>query len=341
MSTEDMVANMKDDKLLEIKNLRTHFHTPEGKVRAVDGVNLVIPRNTSVALVGESGSGKSVTSKSIMGLLPQPPAEITGEILYHQGDKSINLLELDPDGDEYSQIRGNEISMIFQDPMTSLNPVFTIGNQIMEVILRHTDLTKAEAKERAIELLDKVGIANPRQRVDEYPHQFSGGMRQRVMIAIGLACNPTLLIADEPTTAIDVTIQAGILELMKELQEEFKTSMLMISHDLGVVAQVADKVAVMYLGEVVEYGDVLDIFHSPQHPYTKALLKSIPILGQNRGREFEVIEGTVPDPFNIPVGCRFQTRCNNQCPSKYQNPPMIEVKPGHITKCWLYKEDES
>ncbi|AGB42389.1 oligopeptide/dipeptide ABC transporter, ATP-binding protein [Halobacteroides halobius DSM 5150] len=329
---------MKQEKLLEIKNLKTHFDTPEGRVRAVDGVDLVIPKNTSIALVGESGSGKSVTAKSIMGLLPQPPAEINGEILYNQNEREKNLVELDPDGEEYANIRGNEISMIFQDPMTALNPVYTIGNQVMEIIIRHTDLSKKEARKRGIKLLGKVGIANPEQRFDEYPHQFSGGMRQRVMIAIGLACNPTLLIADEPTTAIDVTIQSGILDLIKELQAEFKTSLLLITHNLGVVAQIAEKVAVMYLGEIVEYADVKDIYHSPLHPYTKGLLEAVPVLGRNRGQEFTTIEGMVPDPFNIPAGCRFSTRCEEQCKQCIagKKPQMIEVESGHYVKCWLH-----
>ncbi|MFW6309201.1 MAG: ABC transporter ATP-binding protein [bacterium] len=322
-----------------MRNLRTYFNTPEGTVRAVDGLDLVIPENTSVALVGESGCGKSVTAESIMGLVAQPPGEIKGEIMYYRNQEKIDLTKLDPDGDQYCDIRGNEISMIFQDPMSSLNPVYTIGNQIMEILLHHQEITKSEAREKSIELLDQVGIANARQRMDDYPHSFSGGMRQRVMIAIGLACNPRLLIADEPTTAIDVTIEAGILELIESLKEKYRTSLLLITHNLGIVAQIAEKVAVMYLGEIVEYGSLKDIFKNPLHPYTKGLLEAVPVLGRQQKEEFATVPGMVPDPFEIPAGCRFSTRCQrrNECSLYREVPNLIEVETDHYVKCRLYE----
>ncbi len=338
-----MDKSLEKDKLLELKNLKTYFDTPEGTVRAVDGLDLVIPQDTSVALVGESGCGKSVTAESIMGLVPKPPGRVMGEILYHRNDEVLDLTELEENSDEYCDIRGNEISMIFQDPMSSLNPVYTIGNQVMEILLRHKDITKSEARQKSIELLDKVGIANAEQRIDDYPHSFSGGMRQRVVIAIGLACNPRLLIADEPTTAIDVTIEAGILDLIKSLQEEYKTSLLLITHNLGVVAQIAEKVAVMYLGEIVEYGPIKEIYHSPLHPYTRGLLQAVPVLGRQQKEKFETVRGMVPDPFEIPAGCRFSTRCDHKEEHGKADkvPPFLEPEPGHFVKCWLYEESDN
>ncbi|NLV91122.1 MAG: ABC transporter ATP-binding protein [Firmicutes bacterium] len=328
----------KSQPLLTIKDLRTEFRTETGLVRAVDGIDLTIHREETVGLVGESGCGKSVTSLSIMGLVPQPPGRITGSIVYHHPDGDIDLARLNPKGDQYRSIRGKEISMIFQEPMTSLNPVYTVGEQIIEAIRLHQGLTEQESREKAIELLDKVGIPSPQQRVDEYPHQMSGGMRQRVMIAMALSCNPSLLIADEPTTALDVTIQAQILMLMQELQDEFNASILLITHDLGVVAGMADKIAVMYLGQIVEYGTARDVFKQHLHPYTEGLLNSIPIPRPKRTRMLKPIEGTVPDPRWMPPGCRFSNRCGYAMEICSQAPGLYEPSPGHQVRCWLYQD---
>ncbi len=289
--------------ILEVKNLVTEFATSEGVVRAVDDVSFKLSPGKTLGIVGESGCGKSVTSLSIMRLIQAPPGRIaSGEILY----KGKDLLKFSPE--QMRKIRGNEISMIFQEPMTSLNPVYTIGNQIMEAILLHQDVSKAEARNRAIEMLKLVGIPAPERRIDDYPHQLSGGMRQRVMIAMAISCNPHVLIADEPTTALDVTIQAQILDLLKELQTRVGMAMILITHDLGVVAEVADEVMVMYAGRVVEHTDVHSLFSSPKHPYTRGLLGSIPKLGQGSKR-LEAIPGIVPNLLQLPVGCRFQERC--------------------------------
>jgi oligopeptide/dipeptide ABC transporter ATP-binding protein len=280
-------------------------------------------------VVGESGCGKSVTALSIMGLIPKPPGEIAGGEILFEGK---NLLEFDEA--RMRRIRGNDISMIFQEPMTSLNPVFTIGDQIDEAILLHQGVGKDEAKRRTIEMLDLVGIPAPEQRYGEYPHQLSGGMRQRVMIAMSLSCNPKLLIADEPTTALDVTVQAQILELIKKLQKEFNMGMMMITHDLGVIAEVCDRVAVMYGGKIVEYADVDSIFHRPRHPYTIGLLRSIPRLGENVER-LATIEGTVPSPTHWPKGCHFSTRCEwADDLSRNDEPQLVEVHNGHWVACW-------
>lgn len=326
-----------DDVLIEIRNLKTHFHTDRGVVRAVDGVDLVIRRNRTLGVVGESGCGKSIMALSIMGLVPQPPAKISGEILFHREDGTVvDLAKLDPKGKEIRAIRGAEIAMIFQEPMTSLNPVYTIGNQIMEAVRLHQNVDKKEARERAIEMLRLVGIPAPERRVDEYPHQLSGGMRQRAMIAMALSCNPSLLIADEPTTALDVTIQAQILELMQKLQEEFNMAIMMITHDLGVVAGMADEVAVMYLGQVVEYSSVRNVFKSRHHPYTNGLLNSIPVLGSKSKKRLTPIRGIVPDPRFMPEGCRFADRCPQKMPVCDQPPPMLEPDAGHWARCWLH-----
>ncbi len=291
------------EHLLEVNNLKTYFYTDEGVSKAVDGVSFYVDKGETLGIVGESGCGKSVTNLSVMRLIPDPPGKIVdGDI--HFDD--IDVLSL-PDN-KMRQIRGNEISMIFQEPMTSLNPVFTCGNQIMEAVRLHQNVGKSEARKRAIEMLKLVGIPAPEQRVDEYPHQLSGGMRQRVMIAMALSCNPKLLIADEPTTALDVTVQAQILELIKSLQEELGMSVIMITHDLGVIAEVADRVQVMYAGKVVEAGTTEEIYHEPKHPYTIGLLKSMPVLNQKKER-LAVIEGVVPNPTEFPSGCKFHPRC--------------------------------
>ncbi len=296
-----------------------------------------IERQKTLGVVGESGCGKSVTALTIMGLVPMPPGKIvSGRVLYYRNGDVIDITKLNPKGKEIRSIRGNEIAMIFQEPMTSLNPVYTIGNQIMEAIILHQKVKKKEARKRAIEMLKAVGIPSPEQRVDEYPHQLSGGMRQRAMIAMALSCNPSLLIADEPTTALDVTIQAQILELMKKLQEEFRMAIMMITHNLGVVAETSDDVVVMYMGKVVEESDVRRVFHEPKHPYTQGLMKSIPSLAKRKER-LEPIKGVVPDPYNLPPGCVFGPRCPYAMERCKEEPPLIEVEPGHWAKCWLYE----
>lgn len=318
--------------VLEVKNLKTAFRTDGGVVTAVDDVSFSVLPGQTLGIVGESGCGKSVTSLSIMGLIPNPPGKIVdGEILF----KGRNLVKLS--SGEMRKIRGNEISMIFQEPMTSLNPVFTIGNQIMESIILHQKLPKAGAREKAIEMLRLVGIPAPEKRIDDYPHQLSGGMRQRVMIAMALSCNPSVLIADEPTTALDVTIQAQILELIKSLREKMNMAVVLITHDLGVVAETCDYVVVMYAGKVVEQGTAEDIFYRPSHPYTKGLLNSIPSHasdGHKRTR-LETIPGLVPSLLHLPKGCRFQERCTRKQEQCMQAEPVLkEVGSGHAAACF-------
>ncbi len=316
-------------KLLEVNNLRTYFHTDDGTARSVDGVSFSVDRGETLGIVGESGCGKSVTALSVMGLIPDPPGRIEGGEILFEGK---NLLEFSEE--QMRHVRGNDISMIFQEPMTSLNPVFTVGHQIDEAVILHQKVSKHEAKNRAIEMLRLVGIPAPEQRYDEYPHQLSGGMRQRVMIAMALSCNPKLLIADEPTTALDVTVQAQILELMTKLQDEMGMGMMMITHDLGVIAEVCDRVAVMYAAKVVEYADVDTIFYKPRHPYTIGLLHSIPRLGEEV-EKLATIEGTVPAPTNWPKGCHFCTRCpwaDDLCWN--DEPQLVEIETGHKVACW-------
>ncbi|MCF8104428.1 MAG: ABC transporter ATP-binding protein [Desulfohalobiaceae bacterium] len=330
--------------LIELIGLKTYFYTKAGVVRAVDGVDFAIEKGRTLGIVGESGCGKSITALSIMGLIQTPPGRIvSGEIRYHrnQGDQNreevINLERLNPRGRKMRSIRGNEIAMIFQEPMTSLNPIYTIGNQIMESIKLHQRLSRREAREKAIQMLASVGIPSPEQRVQEYPHQLSGGMRQRVMIAAALSCNPSLLIADEPTTALDVTIQAQVLKLMNDLRREFKTAIQFITHDLGVIARMADDVAVMYLGKVVEKSTVKNLFRNPRHPYTQGLMHSIPSLSSKKDERLMPIKGVVPDLLEIPAGCGFETRCPQAMDiCKQQPPPQKEVVQGHWTSCWRY-----
>ena len=323
--------------LIEVRDLKTYFYTEDGVVRAVDGVDFTIEPEKTLGIVGESGCGKSVTALSIMGLVQSPPGKIEGgEILYHRDGKVTDLTTLNPKGREMRSIRGNEIAMIFQEPMTSLNPVYTIGNQIMEAIILHQQLRKKKAHAKAIEMLRAVGIPVPEQRVDEYPHQLSGGMRQRAMIAMALSCNPSLLIADEPTTALDVTIQAQVLELMNALRQEFKAAIQFITHNLGVIARMADDVVVMYLGRIVEGASVEEVFHNPKHPYTQGLMNSIPSLASRKERLIP-IKGVVPDPFEVPAGCGFEPRCPHAMEiCKTQIPPLKDVTPGHQAACWLY-----
>lgn len=317
------------DKILEVKGLRTSFFTEEGEVKAVDDVSFNVYKGKTIGIVGESGCGKSVTSLSIMRLIPNPPGRVVGgEILY----KGKNLLNLTMD--EMRAIRGNEISMIFQEPMTSLNPVFTVGNQIREAIALHQDLSKSEIHNKAVEMLKLVGIPSPEKRIEDYPHQLSGGMRQRVMIAMALSCNPNILIADEPTTALDVTIQAQILDLLKDLQQKVGMALILITHDLGVIAEVADEVVVMYAGRVVEQGTVQEIFASPKMPYTRGLLNSIPTLskdptGKVKKKRLETIPGIVPNLLHLPQGCRFQERCTYVIGACREKEPDLRVIASH------------
>ena len=321
------------ETILELKNLTTVFNTDQGTVTATDNVSFDIKKGQTLGIVGESGCGKSVTALSIMRLIPSPPGKITsGEVIY----KGENLL--DRDFSQMQKIRGNEISMIFQEPMTSLNPVLTVGDQIMESIILHRKCKKKEALERAIEMLKLVGISAPERRVWEYPHQLSGGMRQRVMIAMALSCDPSLLIADEPTTALDVTIQAQILELIASLQEKLGMAVMLITHDLGVVAEVCDYVIVMYAGQVVEKGTTKDIFFRPSHPYTKGLLRSLPSLANvesiGKHRRLDTIPGMVPDLLHLPKGCNFQARCPRKTNHCIDREPSLDTSSVHSSACF-------
>ncbi|WP_029165207.1 ABC transporter ATP-binding protein [Aminiphilus circumscriptus] len=320
--------------LLEVKGLKTYFDTDRGVIRAVDGVSLSIEAGQTLGVVGESGCGKSVTALSILRLVHKPVGRIAGGEILFDGKNLLTLSE-----QEMRSVRGNRISMIFQEPMTSLNPVYTVGEQIMEPLMQHQRLDKNKARKKAEEMLDLVGIPGATRRLDEYPHQFSGGQRQRIMIAMALACNPGLLIADEPTTALDVTVQAQILDLMNDLKKEFGSSILLITHALGVIAETAQRVVVMYAARVVEEADVEALFHKPLHPYTKGLLHSIPRLDEDRER-LDVIPGVVPNPLDFPEGCRFHNRCSfcfEKC--RMQEPPLFLLKGGRSVRCWLCAND--
>ena len=325
------------EPLISVENLKTYFYTDNGVVKAVDDVSFTIARGSTLGLVGESGCGKSVTALSMIRLIA-PPGKIAGGriVLYHDGRRSV-LSEL-PES-EMRRFRGSSISMIFQEPMTSLNPVYTIGSQIIEAIRLHQQTGKSQARRRAIDMLRKVRIPDPEKRLTEYPHQLSGGMRQRAMIAMALACNSKLLIADEPTTALDVTIQAQILELLRELKSELGMSILLITHDLGIVAEMADHVAVMYASEIVEYCSVQELFGNPRHPYTQGLLRSRPKPGKSRSEPLSVIPGTVPSPLNFPLGCKFHPRCpysEHQCEAR--EPELRQLDPVHLARCHLAQE---
>jgi len=324
-----------DEILIEVKGLKTHFFTDEGVSPAVDGVDYSVKKGETLGVVGESGCGKSVTALSILRLIPEPPGKIVAGDIRFEGQ---SLLKLTPH--EMRKIRGNKISMIFQEPMTSLNPVYTIGNQISETLTLHQGLTKKEALERSVEMLRLVGIPSPARRVAEYPHQLSGGMRQRAMIAMALACNPSLLIADEPSTALDVTIQAQILDLMVSLKEELNTAIILITHDLGVVAESAARVVVMYAGKVVEEADVYQIFEAPLHPYTEGLLRSIPRidLSAKKKQRLQEIAGVVPIPSRLPKGCHFHPRCPRVMDICSQQVPELKLEQNsHKVRCWLYE----
>jgi peptide/nickel transport system ATP-binding protein/oligopeptide transport system ATP-binding protein len=330
--------------ILEIKDLKTYFFLEKGTVKAVDGVDLKLARKSTLGVVGESGCGKSVTARSVMRIIKSPPGKIVGgQILLHRQTgqnghrKTVDITTLDPRGPEIRHIRGGEISMIFQEPMTSLNPLYTVGAQIAEVVELHQKISRKEALDRALEMLYKVHISDPKERLHQYPHQLSGGMRQRVMIALALSCNPSVLIADEPTTALDVTVQAQILDLMRELQADFDSSIMMITHNLGVVSQMAEYVTVMYLGKVVEHSKVRQIFHNPFHPYTVGLLKSIPVLGKKK-KVLVPIEGMVPSPTEDIQGCAFAPRCPRAMKVCLEQTPVLqEAEPGHQVACWLYE----
>nr|WP_206699143.1 ABC transporter ATP-binding protein [Brevibacillus agri] len=318
------------DPVLQIENLQTHFFTDRGQIPAVDGVTITVNKGEVVGIVGESGCGKSVTSLSVMKLVPNPPGKIVGGKIKFKGEDLVTA-----DEKRMRDIRGNEIAMIFQEPMTSLNPVFTIGNQIGEAVRLHTKASKKESRARAIDMLKKVGIPRAEAIVDEYPHQLSGGMRQRVMIAMAMACNPELLIADEPTTALDVTIQAQILDLMRQLNQEAQTAILLITHDLGVVAEMCHRVVVMYAGNVIEEGDVRTILKKPKHPYTKGLLNSLPKLEESQERLYS-IPGNVPIPGSLTVGCRFAPRCDQATDlCRSEMPQLKAVGENHLSRCWL------
>jgi len=321
--------------LLTIRNLHTYFFTDEGVAKAVDGVDLELKEGGTLGVVGESGCGKSVTALSVMRLIPDPPGKITQGEIFFGGTNLLKLSEA-----EMRKIRGRSISMIFQEPMTSLNPVFQIGDQISEVLRLHEGLPRKEAWDRSVEMLRLVGIPSPERRVQEYPHQLSGGMRQRAMIAMALACSPKLMIADEPTTALDVTIQAQILELMNRLQKDKGMSVILITHNLGVIAETAEKVAVMYAGRVVEYAEVKPIFGNPMHPYTQGLLKSIPRLDEEHARKarLEAIPGLVPSLLELPPGCKFSNRCKYVFEKCMEEPQLTGAAPGHMVRCWLHEK---
>jgi oligopeptide/dipeptide ABC transporter ATP-binding protein len=322
------VASRHAGPLLEIKGLKTHFFTQDGTVKAVDGVTFQIEHGQTLGVVGESGCGKSITSLSVMRLIERPGKIVAGEISLN-GDDLLKHSD-----EEMRDIRGDQVSMIFQEPMTSLNPVFSCGEQISEAVQQHTAASSREGMDRAVEMLSLVGISDAKRRAREYPHQLSGGMRQRVMIAMALSTDPDLLIADEPTTALDVTIQAQILEVMRDLRQKNRMAIMLITHDLGVVAEMADEVVVMYAGKVVERADVRTVFGSPHHPYTKGLLLSIPRMDE-RVERLEVIKGTVPSPLNLPSGCLFKRRCPYRMRVCDTAPPYQEVQPGHFSRCWL------
>ncbi len=362
---------MSDNSILvEVKNLKVQFDVRDGIVKAVDGAYFEIKRGHTLGVIGESGCGKSVTAKAIMNMVPKPGKIVDGEIIFHRRVdqngtseviEEVHITDLDPDGDQIRAIRGGEIAMIFQEPMSSLTPVYSagthireavslhrlmpvrkVGGQMAETIQAYRKVTKKEAREIAIEMLHKVGMPKPEQRVDSYPHQLSGGQRQRVMIAVALSSQPAMLIADEPTTALDVSIEAQILDLMRELQETVNMAILFITHNLGVVAEMADEICVMYMGKVVERANVVSVFYEPKHPYTQALLQSIPHIGKKSGERLASIEGMVPDPFDLPTGCLFHPRCPDFMPGRCDRsaPTWTQVVDGHWASCFLYERED-
>jgi peptide/nickel transport system ATP-binding protein len=340
-----------NDVLLEIKDLKISFPLDEGFIRAVEGVNLTVRRGEVLGVVGESGCGKTVTAQSILRIIPSPGRIDSGQILFYPSGASassdgrgvVDIAKISPTGREIRDVRGKDIAMIFQEPMSSFSPVHTIGSQIMEAILLHQPVTPEQARQQTIELLRLVGISGAEQRVDSYPHQFSGGMRQRAMIAMALSCNPSLLIADEPTTALDVTIQAQILDLMRGLQKRIGMAVLFITHNLGVIAQIADTVAIMYLGQVVEYGPVREILRNPKHPYTVDLLRAVPRLGKTARQRLVAIEGSIPSPFQRPSGCPFHPRCSRAMAGRCEvhMPALTQLDDQHSVRCLLYEPEKS
>jgi peptide/nickel transport system ATP-binding protein len=338
---EPAIPSLNGQDLLAVKDLKISFKTDEGLVTAVDGVNFSVKRGQTLGIVGESGSGKSVSTQAIMQLLPKNAVVDTSSSieLFRKDGELVDITRLKQNGRQIRDIRGGEVALIFQEPMSSFSPVYTIGNQIMEAILTHRPVTKKEAREIAINLLDRVGIPNPRQRFGQYPFELSGGMRQRAMIAVALSSNPSLLIADEPTTALDVTIQAQVLNLMKELQEDLGMAIIFITHNLGVIAQIADEIAVMYLGGIVERGSRQEIFHNPKHPYTVNLLHAIPRIGKGTGGRLVAIEGQIPSPLNRPSGCRFHTRCQEMMAGRcdVDVPSITRIRNNHTVNCFLYE----
>jgi len=338
---------LEEDEILQIEALRVYFYTQEGVVKAVDDASFRVSKGKVLGVVGESGCGKSVTALSVLRIVPPPGRIVDGKIRYRRqlggnGSSSasevVDLTELHPRGQEMRGIRGDEISMVFQEPMTSLDPVYTVGGHLLEAITLHQSVDKQEARRRAIEMLENVGMPQPHRTIDAYPHQLSGGMRQRVMIAVALSCHPSLLIADEPTTALDVTTEAQILDLMRGLQQQMGSAIMYITHDLGVIAEMSDDVIVMYLGKVVEQADVDSIFYDPQHPYTRALLQSIPKITRKTKERLQPIKGIVPDPYTIPKGCPFWPRCTSFMPGTcdQEDPAYTTVRPGHQVRCHLY-----
>jgi len=325
---------MKDEVIISVKDLKTFFYTNNMCNKAVNGVSFDVKKGKTLCIVGESGCGKSVTASSIMQLLPKLSRIENGKITYHSDEGDIRIDKLARNGKKMRSLRGSDIAMIFQDPMTSLNPVYSIGFQIGENLKYHTDLSKSQIKDKSIDLLKEMGIPLPEQRVKEFPHQFSGGMRQRAMIAMAMSCDPKVLIADEPTTALDVTIQAQIFELMDTLKSEFNTAIMLITHDMGVVTELADDVVVMYMGNIVETGTVGDVLRTPSHPYTKALLQSIPILGRGKNQEIEPIRGTTPDPYKRPEGCQFMPRCDFADDTCLSMPDESKLSSTHSVRCW-------
>jgi oligopeptide/dipeptide ABC transporter ATP-binding protein len=329
-----------DRPILEVSDLKTYFYLEKATVRALQGVSLSLPQRTTLGLVGESGCGKSIMAMSIMRLIQSPPGKIVEgkiELFRRKSQTVVDIAQLESNGSEMRSIRGGEIAIVFQEPMTSLNPLYTVGDQIAEVVMLHQKMNHKDAMDRALEMLTKVQISAPKQRLHEFPHQLSGGMRQRVMIALALSCNPSILIADEPTTALDVTVQAQILDLMNQLKEDFDSSIILITHNLGVVSQMASRVAVMYLGKIVEFAETRELFHHPQHPYTVGLLHSVPVLGRKGKNILEPIKGMVPMPTDEIRGCAFAPRCPRAMKiCTEQQPSFDEVEPGHMAACWLY-----
>ena len=334
VGTPSAPRDMDTPVVLDVNDLRTHFTMPGGTVRAVDGVSYRLHRGRTLGIVGESGCGKSVTAQSILGIVPRPGKVVSGSMVLTRSDGStLELAGLDPKGKVIRSVRGNEIAYIFQEPMSALSPIHTIGHQIIEVIRLHTGANRDQAQERAETVMRQVGLPRPDEVLGRYPHQLSGGMRQRAVIGIALACSPSILIADEPTTALDVTTEAVILDLVRSLQDTTGMAIQFITHNLGVIAEIADEVVVMYMGRQVERASVTDLFLRPQHPYTQALLRSMPRLGKRAQARLESIEGMVPDPFSVPAGCAFHTRCRHYVPVRCDQPEYLEVAPGHWVRC--------